>query len=107
MQSSIDLVNFAKWLMDENQQPSVTQEVGRLFPSTRGVWRRGESSELRRESSFSETDTNTTSFATRSTTKRTVKKYGDQKEHQRNHGSLCRIKHPQEKVPVNLLFFPV
>ena len=31
-QSFIDLVTMAKWLMNENQQPSVTQELGRLFP---------------------------------------------------------------------------
>ena len=31
--------------MDENQQPSVTQELGRLFPNIRGGWRRGESTE--------------------------------------------------------------
>ena len=48
VQSFIDLVNMAKWLMDENQQPSVTQELGRLFPSIRGRGRRGESSELHR-----------------------------------------------------------
>ena len=76
VQSLIDLVNMAKWLMDENQQPSVTQELGRLFPSIRGRGRRGESSELLRvgagESSASATDTNNTSFATRSTTKRTI-----------------------------------
>ena len=76
VQSPIDLVNLAKWLMDENQQPSVTQELGRLFPSTRGRGTRGESSELLRigadESSASATDTNNTSFATRSTTKRMI-----------------------------------
>ena len=76
VQSFIDLVNMAKWLMDENQQPSVTQELGRLFPSIRGRGRRGESSELLRvgvgESSASATDTNNTSFATQSTTKRTI-----------------------------------
>ena len=44
----IDLVNMAKQLMDENQQPSVTQELGRLFPSTRGSGSRGESSEVLR-----------------------------------------------------------
>ena len=70
MQPFIDLVNMAKWLMDENQQPSVTQELGRLFPSIRGGGRRGESSELLRvtagESSTLATDTNYTSFATRS-----------------------------------------
>ena len=53
---------MAKWLMDENQQPSVTQELGRLLPSIRGRERRGESSELLKvgagESSASATDTN-------------------------------------------------
>ena len=69
-QSLIDLVNMAKWLMYENQQPSVTQELGRLLPSTRG------GSELLRvgagESSASATDTNNTSFATRSTAKQMI-----------------------------------
>ena len=72
----IDLVNLAKWLMDENQQPSVTQELGRLFPSIRGRGRRGKSSELfmvgADESSASATDTSNISFTTRSTTKRTI-----------------------------------
>ena len=76
VQSFIDLVNMAKWLMDENQQPSVTQELGRLFPSIRGRGRRGESSELLRvgagELSVSATDTNNTSFVTRSTTKQMI-----------------------------------
>ena len=36
-----------------------------------------------------------------------LKKYGDQKQQQRNHGSLCRINQPQEKLPANFLFFPV
>ena len=71
--------------MDENQQPSVTQELGRLFPSIRGRGRRGESSELLRvgagESSASATDRNNTSFATRSATKRTIEEIGDQKQH--------------------------
>ena len=62
--------------MDENQQPSVTQELGRLFPSIRGRGRKDESSELLRvgagESSASATDTNNTSFATRSPTKQTI-----------------------------------
>ena len=61
--------------MDENQQPSVTQELGRLFPSIRGRGRRGESSELlwvaAGESSASAADTNN-SFATWSTTKQTI-----------------------------------
>ena len=75
MKSFIDLVNVAK-VMNENQQPSVTQELGRLFPSIRGRGRRGESSELLRvgagESSASATDRNNTKFATRSTTKWTT-----------------------------------
>ena len=53
---------MAKWLMDENQQSSVAQELGRLFPSIRGRERRCESSELLKvdagESSASATDTN-------------------------------------------------
>ena len=80
---------MAKWLMHENQQPSVTQELGRLFPSKRGRRRRGESSELlgvgAGESSSSTTDTNNNSFATRSTTKWTIEEIWDQKQHQRNH----------------------
>ena len=76
VQSLRDLANMAKWLMNENQQPSATQELGRLFPTIRGRGRRGESSELLRvgvgESSASVTDTNNTSFATWSTTKRTI-----------------------------------
>ena len=78
VQLLIDLMNMAKWLMYENQQLSVTQELGKLFPSIRCRGRRSESSELLRvsagESSASATDTNTTSFATRSTTKRTIEK---------------------------------
>ena len=76
VQSLIDLVKMAKWLMDENQQPCVTQELERLFPSIRGRGRRGESSELLRvgtgKSFASATDTNDTSFATQFTTKRTI-----------------------------------
>ena len=63
--------------MDENQQPSVTQELGRLFLSIRARERRGESSELLRvgagESSASATDRNNNSFVTRCTTKWTIK----------------------------------
>ena len=73
-----DLVDMAKWLMVENQQPSVTQELGRLFASIRGGGRRGESSELLSvgagESPASAIDTNNTSFAARSNTKRTIEK---------------------------------
>ena len=57
---------MTKWLMDKNQQPSVKQELGRLFPSIRGRGRRVESSELHGvgagESSASATDTNKTSL---------------------------------------------
>ena len=84
----MDLVNMAKWLIDENQQLSATHKLGRLFPSIRGS-QRGESSELLRvsagESSVSETDTNKTSFATWPTTKQTIEEIWDQKQHQRNH----------------------
>ena len=63
--------------MDENQQPSVTQELGRLFLSIKARGRRGERSELLRvgagESSASATDRNNNSFVTRSTTKWTIK----------------------------------
>ena len=69
---------MAKWLMDENQQPSATQELGRLFPSVRGGGRRGENSELLRvgagESSSSATDTNNTSFCSMVYLKRTIEK---------------------------------
>ena len=75
-QSLLDLVNMAKWLMDEKQQPSATQQLERLLPSIRGRGRRDQSIELLRvgagESSASATDTNNTSFATQSTTKRKI-----------------------------------
>ena len=112
VQSFIDLVNLANWLMDENQQPSVSQELGRLFPSIRGRERRDESSELLRvgagESSASATDTNNTSFATRSTTKRKTEEIWDQKQHQRNH-CVCRMpmshKTTSGKTPSNFAIF--
>ena len=108
VQSFIGLANVAKGLTDENQQTSVTKELRRLLCSTRGGGRRNESREFLRvgagEPSASVTDANNTSFTTRSTIKRT--KYGDQKQHQRNHESPCHIKQPQEKIPVKLLFFP-
>ena len=48
--------------MDENQQLSVTEKLGRLFPSARDGGRSGESRRLLRvvagESSASTTDTN-------------------------------------------------
>ena len=66
VQSLIELVNMAKRLMDETQQPFVTQELGKLFPSIRGRGRRGENSELLRigtaESFTSATDSNDSSF---------------------------------------------
>ena len=37
----VDLADMAKGLMDENQQPSVQQELERLFPSARGGGRGG------------------------------------------------------------------
>ena len=55
-------------LIDENQQPSVTQELGWLFPRIRGGGRRGASSKLLRvgaaESSASATDTSNTKRTT-------------------------------------------
>ena len=77
VQSLIDLVNMAKWLMNESQQPSVTQELGRLFPSITGRGRRSKNSELllgvgTGELSTSATDTNNTSFSIRSTRKQTI-----------------------------------
>ena len=69
-------MNMAKWLTNENQQPSVTQELGSIFPSIRGRGSRVESSELLRvgagESSASATDANNNSFATRSSGKRMI-----------------------------------
>ena len=58
MQSFIYLVNLTKWLMDENQQPSVTKELGRLFPSIRG------GGSLRREKPQKSTSHKTTSEKT-------------------------------------------
>ena len=102
VQSFIGLTNMAKGLMDENQQLSVQEQLRQLFCSARGGERRGKSRELLRvgagESSASATGTNNTSF-TRSTTKWT--KYGDQKQHQRNHKSLYPRKQPQKKLSVN------
>ena len=42
------MANMAKGMMDENQQLSVEQEFERLFPSTRGGGKGGESRELHR-----------------------------------------------------------
>ena len=73
MESFIDLLSMTKRLMDEKQQPSVTQGLGRLFSSISS-----ENSELLRVgdevSSASATDRNNTSFGTRSTTKQGIGK---------------------------------
>ena len=93
--------------MDENQQPSVTQELGRLFPSIRGRGRRGESNELFRvgaESSASATDTNDTSFATRSTTKRTIEEIWGLKATSKKPLKSMSHKTTSGKLPVILLF---
>ena len=62
--------------MDENQQPFITQKRGRLFSTTRGGGRRGQSRELFNfgagESSASAADKNNTSFAIPLTTKWTI-----------------------------------
>ena len=74
---------MAKKLMNENQQPSVQQELEKLFHSTRGGGRVDESRELRRvgtgESSTSTTIDTNASFATPSTTKLTIVEIWDQK----------------------------
>ena len=89
--------------MDENQQPSVTHELGRLFPSIRGGVRRGESSELLRvgagESSAPATDTNTTSFATMSTTKRTIEKIYESEATSKKPRKPMSIKTTSGKTP--------
>ena len=72
-----------KEVMDENQQPSIQQELERLFSSTRGGGKGGESRDLHRvgadESSASTTTDTNTSFALHFTTKRRLLKYWDQK----------------------------
>ena len=103
VQSIIDLVNMAKWLMDENQQPSVTQELGRLFRSIRSRGRRSESSELLRvgagESFPSTMDTNNTSFATRSTTKRTIAEIWGSKAKSKKSRKFMSYKTISKKTP--------
>ena len=106
VQLLIDLVNMAKWLVSENHQPSVTQELGRLFPSIRGRWRRGESSELllrvgAGESSASATDANNTSFATRSTTKRTIEEIWGSKATSKKPPKSMSPKTTSGKTPSN------
>ena len=122
VQSFIDLVSMAKGLIDENQQPSPTQKLGRLLSSTRGRGREVKAESflgLTGESTVSATDTNNTNFATGSTTKQMIEEIWGSKatsmhaacnytyRYRYNHGSLCSIKQPQEKYPVNLLFFPL
>ena len=82
-------------LMDENQQPSVQQELEKLFPSTRGAGSGGESREHQRvgedESSASAaTDTNISFLQDRLPQNGRLQKYGVQK---------------LVEIPVNLLFF--
>ena len=93
VQSFIDLANIANRLIDENQQPSVTQELGGMFLSTRGGGRRGERRELLRvgagEPSILATDTNNTGFATWSTTKGAIEEIW---------GSKTRSKKPQKSM---------
>ena len=76
MKSFIDLANMGKGLMDGNQQPSVQQELERLFLSTKGRGKGGESRELYRvgasESSTPTTADTNTSFATPSMTEQTM-----------------------------------
>ena len=74
VQLLIDLVNMAKCLMDENQQLSVTQELGRLFPIIRERERgkRGESSELLRVGAGESSDLLQQLIQTRPITKRTI-----------------------------------
>ena len=112
VQLFIDLVNMAKRLMGENQQPPVTQNLGRPLPSTTGGRRRVESRERlgfdAGEPSVSATDTNNTSFATWSTTKPMIEEIWRSKatsmyaacnytyRYRYNHRSLCRIKQPHE-----------
>ena len=106
----IDLVNMAKWLMDENQQPSVTQELGILFPNIRGRGMRGESSELLRvgagELSASATDTNDTSFATPSSTKRAIEEIWGSKATSKKPLKSLLHKTTSGKTPSNFDSFP-
>ena len=67
---------MTKGVMNENQQPSVQQELERLFPSKRGGGMGGKSrgphGDGTGESSASTTNDTSTSFATLSTTKLTI-----------------------------------
>ena len=103
VQSLID-VNTAKWLKASNH-------VLRLFPSIRGRGRRGESSELLRvgagESSASATDTNNTSFATRSTTKRTIEETLGSKATSKKPLKSMSHKTTSEKTPSKFAILPM
>ena len=96
---------MAKWLMDENQQTSITQELGRLLPSIRSREKRGETSELLKvgagESSASATDTNNTSFAKRSTTKRTIEEIWGSKATSKKPLKSISHKATSGKIPSN------
>ena len=74
--SSSEKMRWGKGLIDENQQPSVQQELEKLFSSTRGGGRGAESRELHRvgadESSASTTTDTNISSATPFTAKRTI-----------------------------------
>ena len=91
-------------MMDENQQTSITQELGRLLPSIRSREKRGETSELLKvgagESSASATDTNNTSFTARSTTKRTIEEIWGSKATSKKLLKPMLHKQPQEKLPI-------
>ena len=79
----IDLVNMAKWMMKENQQSPVQQELEKLSPSTTGTGRGGKNRELHRvgagESSASTTTDPNTSFATPSIVEGKIEEKVDQK----------------------------
>ena len=100
---------MTKGLMGENQQPSFIKELGRLFPSTRGEGRRGESRELLRvgagESSASATDTNSTSFATRSTAKRTIEEISGSKTTSKKPRKAMSHKTTSGKTPSKFAIF--
>ena len=111
VRSFVDLANIVKGPVDENQQLSVTQVLGRLFPSTRGGGRRGESRELLRvgdsESSASATDTNNTSFVTRSTIKRAIEEIWGSKATSRKLAILFHIKPSDFKCVILVLGYLV
>ena len=64
VKSFIDLANMAKGLVEENQLPSVPQEIGRLLPSTRGGGTGGKSRELHRVG-IGESSASTTTYTNR------------------------------------------